>query len=161
MSRALYPGSFDPVHNGHIEIVETSAKLFDSVVVAAMGNPQKGKALFSTDERQEMLVESLGHLQNVSVVVCEGLVVDLAKDQEADFILKGLRGVTDFESELQMARMNHAVTGIDTIFLPSTSADSYIASKYIRDITRFGGDVTHLVPPAVAGRLREMLEARS
>jgi pantetheine-phosphate adenylyltransferase len=155
MAKVLYPGSFDPVHNGHIEIISTASRLFEEVVVAAMRNPQKGKTLFTLEEREAMLIESTEHLPNVSVVMFSSLVVDLAKELGADFIIKGLRGVTDFESELQMAQMNRAVSEVVTVFIPSTSADSYIASKYIRDITRFGGDVTQMVPDAVARAMKE------
>ena len=111
MTRVLYPGSFDPIHNGHLEIIETAAHLFDFVVVAAMRNPQKGQPLFNLDERREMLQDSVAHLDNVTVTMFSSLVVDLARDIQADFIVKGLRAVSDFESELQMAQMNHQVSG--------------------------------------------------
>lgn len=155
MTRVLYPGSFDPLHNGHVEIIEIAAQLFDEVVVAAMRNPQKAEASFGLDDRQAMIVESLAHLPNVEVIMFSGLVVDLARDQRVDLIVKGLRSVADFESEMQMAQMNHAVAGVHTIFLPTASAHSFVASKYIRDIARFGRDVSHLVPPPVAARLKE------
>jgi pantetheine-phosphate adenylyltransferase len=155
VTRVLYPGSFDPVHNGHVEVVSTAARLFDEVIVAAMRNPQKGKPLFDMDERRAMLEESFAHLPNVSVTMFSDLVVDLAHELNADFIVKGLRGVTDFENELQMAQMNRAVADVVTVFIPSTSEDGYIASKYIREISRYGGDVSHMVPAAVARRLKE------
>lgn len=155
MTRVLYPGSFDPIHNGHLEIIATAARLFDEVVVAAMRNPQKGEPLFTLDERREMLDESVAHLPNVRVTMFASLVVDLARDEGADFIVKGLRAVSDFESELQMAQMNHKVAGVDTLFIPSTSGNSFLASKLLREITRFGGDVTSMVPPPVARRLQE------
>ncbi len=157
MVKVLYPGSFDPVHNGHIEICAVASKLFDHVVVAAMRNPQKSSPFFSDEERVEMLSEACAHLENIEIVQFGELVVDLAARLEVDFIVKGLRGVTDFESELQMAQMNKSVSGIETLFLPSTSENSFVASKYIRDITRFGSDCTHLVPDAVAKRLREKM----
>lgn len=155
MTRVLYPGSFDPIHNGHLEIIGTASRLFDEVVVAAMRNPQKGEPLFTLDERREMLHESVAHLSNVRVTMFASLVVDLARDEGADFIVKGLRAVSDFESELQMAQMNHKVAGVDTLFIPSTSGNSFLASKLLREITRFGGDVTSMVPPPVARRLQE------
>lgn len=155
LTKVLYPGSFDPPHNGHLEIITTASRLFDEVVVAAMRNPGKGEPLFGMDDRRAMLEESVAHLPNVSVTMFSELVVDLARKIEADFIVKGLRGVSDFESEFTMAQMNHAVSQIVTVFIPSTSEDSYIASKYIREITHFGGDVTHLVPDPVARRLKE------
>lgn len=155
MTRVLYPGSFDPIHNGHLEIIETASRLFDEVVVAAVRNPQKGAALFDLDERRAMLEESVAHLPNVVVTMFGSLVVDLARDMAADFIVKGLRAVSDFESELQMAQMNHKISGVDTLFIPSASAHSFLASKLIREIARFGGDVTAMVPAPVAKRLEE------
>lgn len=155
MTRVLYPGSFDPVHNGHLEIVETASRLFDHVVVAAMRNPQKGEPLFDLGDRRAMLEESFAHLDNVEVTMFSSLVVDLATDMEIDFIVKGLRAVSDFESELQMAQMNHKISGVDTLFIPSASAHSFLASKLIREIARFGGDVSGMVPRPVAKRLEE------
>jgi pantetheine-phosphate adenylyltransferase len=151
----LYPGSFDPFHNGHRELVETAAYLFDEVIVAAMRNPQKGEPLFSLPERKEMILESLAHLDNVRVVSFASLVVNLAQEMGADFIVKGLRAPSDFESEMTQAQMNLAVSGVHTLFLPTASANAYLASKYIRDIVRFGGDVSALVPEPVAKRLQE------
>jgi pantetheine-phosphate adenylyltransferase len=156
----LYPGSFDPVHNGHLEIVETAARLFDEVVVAAMRNPQKGEPLFSLEEREEMISEVFAHLDNVRVTMFSSLVVDLAREVGADFIVKGLRAVSDFESELQMAQMNHAISGVDTLFIPSASEHSFLASRLIREIARFGGDITSMVPPAVVKRLEHKLDGK-
>jgi pantetheine-phosphate adenylyltransferase len=155
VTKVLYPGSFDPIHNGHVEIVETAARLFDEVVVAAMRNPQKGEPLFSFEDREAMVSETVSHLDNVSVTMFSTLVVDLARQVGADFIVKGLRAVSDFESELQMAQMNHAISGVDTLFIPSASSHSFLASKLIREIARFGGDVASMVPDPVAKRLKE------
>lgn len=157
MTCVLYPGSFDPFHNGHRELVETASYLFDDVVVGAIRNPQKGEGLFSLEERQAMIEDSLVHLSNVRVVSMSKLVVEVAKDVGADVIVKGLRAVSDAESEITQAQMNLAISGIHTIFIPSASASSFLASKLIREIARFGGDVTDMVPPPVARRLREKL----
>jgi pantetheine-phosphate adenylyltransferase len=155
VTTVLYPGSFDPIHNGHVELVETAAYLFDRVIVAAMRNPQKGEPLFSLPEREDMIRESLAHLRNVEVVSFAKLVVDVAKELGADFIVKGLRSTSDFESEMSQAQVNLNVSGVHTLFIPSASASAALASKYIRDIARFGGDVTSMVPKAVAKRLLE------
>jgi len=154
---ALYPGTFDPFHKGHLEIVERAARHFDRLVVAAMRNPQKAEALFTLDERTQMLAESLKHLKNVEIDSFGSLVVDLARKVGATVIVKGLRAVSDFESELQMAQMNHALSGIDTVFFPSLSEHSFVASRLLREVARLGGNVDDMVPDAVAKRLREKL----
>jgi pantetheine-phosphate adenylyltransferase len=151
----LYPGSFDPIHNGHVEIVETASRLFDRVVVAAMRNPSKGEPLFSLEDRQDLIEASLAHLDNVEVTMFSSLVVDLARQVGAHFIVKGLRAVSDFESELQMAQMNRSISGVDTLFIPSASGNSFLASRLIREIARFGGDVSNMVPAPVAALLAE------
>lgn len=155
MTRVLYPGSFDPIHNGHRELVETASFLFDEVVVGAIRNPQKGEGLFTLEERKEMIRESLIHLSNVTVVSLSTLVVEVAKEVEADFIIKGLRAVSDAESEITQAQMNLAISGIHTVFIPSASASSFLASKLIREVARLGGDVSDMVPDPVAKRLKE------
>ena len=154
MRIALIPGSFDPVHNGHLEVIERAARLFDEVVVATLRNPQKSEALFELDERQEMLEESLAHLVNVRIVSVSTLVVNVAHDVGASAIVKGLRAVSDFENELQMAQMNKQLSGVETLFIPTSSAHSFIASRLLREVARFGGDVTSFVPKVVAHRLR-------
>jgi len=155
VTKVLYPGSFDPLHNGHLDIIEVAARHFDEVVVASVRNPQKTGGLFELDDRQAMIIESVAHLANVSVTAFSSLTVDLAKELGCDFIVKGLRVVADFESELMMARMNQAVSGIDTLFIPAGAANSFLASNLLREIARFGGDVTEMVPPPVAKRLLE------
>lgn len=157
MRKVLFPGSFDPIHNGHLEIIETAAQHFDQVVVAAMRNPGKGEPVFSYEERKAMIQESCAHLPNVSVEQFSSLVVDLARQVGADALIKGLRVASDFEHELQQAQMNHAISGIDTFFIPCASSHSFIASNLVRQIARFGGAdrITSMVPPPVAKRLQE------
>ena len=155
MTVALFPGSFDPFHNGHLEVVERAGQLFDKVVVATLRNPQKAEPLFNLDEREEMLRESLGHLDNVEMVSVSTLVVNVARDIGATAIIRGLRAVSDFENELQMAQMNKQLSGVETLFIPTSSAHSFIASRLLREVARFGGDVTAFVPKVVALRLQE------
>jgi pantetheine-phosphate adenylyltransferase len=154
---ALFPGSFDPLHNGHVEIIETAARLFDSVIVAAVRNPQKGEPLFSLADRREMIAESVEHLPNVQVEFFGSLVVDLARQVGADVIVKGLRVASDFEHELQMAQMNEAISELVTVFLPCATSSSFIASSLLREIVRLGGAtrVSSMVPGPVAKRLVE------
>ncbi|HUI03488.1 MAG TPA: pantetheine-phosphate adenylyltransferase [Acidimicrobiales bacterium] len=155
MTVALFPGSFDPFHNGHLEVVERAGQLFDEVVVATLRNPQKAEPLFSLDEREEMLGEALGHLGNVRMVAVATLVVNVARDIGATAIIRGLRAVSDFENELQMAQMNRQLSGIDTLFIPTTSTTSFVSSRLLREVARYGGDVSAFVPKAVAIRLEK------
>ncbi len=155
MRIALIPGSFDPVHNGHLEVIERASRLFDEVVVATLRNPQKSEALFSLEERKEMLDKSLDHLDNVRIVSVSTLVVNVAHDVGASVIIKGLRAVSDFENELQMAQMNKELSGVETLFLPTSSAHSFISSRLLREVARFRGDVNAFVPKVVATRLQE------
>ncbi len=153
MTVGLIPGSFDPFHNGHLEVVERAAHIFDEIVVAAIRNPQKSEALFDLDERREMIAESLAHLKNVRIVSISTLLVNVARDVNATAIVKGLRAVSDFESELQMAQMNRSLSGVETLFIPSSSNHSFIASRLLREVARYGGNVSAFVPKPVAQRL--------
>lgn len=155
MTAVLYPGSFDPVHNGHVEIVETAAQLFDRVVVAALRNPSKDNAMLTLDERKSVLTETFAHLDNVEITTFSSLVVDLAQELETDFIVKGLRAVSDFETELQMAQLNQSISGVHTLFIPSASERSFLASRLIREIAQLGGDVSSMVPEPALRVLRE------
>jgi len=160
---ALIPGSFDPFHNGHLEVVETASRLFDGVIVAAIRNPQKTAPLFDLDERREMIAESVSHLDNVKIEFFASLVVDVARQLGADVLVKGLRVSTDFEYELQQAQMNTAISGIETIFFPCASTSSFIASSLIRDIARFGGAqrLSAMVPEPVYRRLVAKFPAKT
>jgi pantetheine-phosphate adenylyltransferase len=151
----LFPGSFDPFHNGHMEVVERAARLFDEVVVAVLRNPQKSEPLFTLDERREMLEDALVHVPTARIVGVSTLVVNVARDVGAVAIVKGLRAVSDFENELQMAQMNRQLSGVETIFIPTSSTHSFIASKLLREVARFGGDVSSFVPKSVGERLVE------
>ncbi|MGH9293053.1 MAG: pantetheine-phosphate adenylyltransferase [Acidimicrobiales bacterium] len=158
MNIALFPGSFDPFHNGHLEVVERASALFEEVVVALLRNPQKAEPLFDGAEREVMISESTAHLPNVRVVAMSTLVVDLAREIGANVIVRGLRAVSDFEAELQMAQMNRHLSGIETLFLPTGSQHAYIASRLIREVARYGGDVSALVPEPVHRRLKAVSE---
>jgi len=149
----LYPGSFDPFHLGHLDVVEQSVELFGKVVVAVMHNPSKPGGMFTLDERVEMIRESVANLGAVEVVPFAGLAVDAARDASAAFIVKGLRTGGDFEVEQQMAHTNHAVSGVRTVYLPCKPALVSISSRFIREIAHFGGDVSALVPAPVAAQL--------
>ncbi len=151
----LIPGSFDPFHNGHLEVVERAALIFNEIIVAAIRNPQKSEALFDLAERREMIAESLSHLDRVRIVSIDKLLVDVARDEGATAIVKGLRAVSDFESELQMAQMNRSLSGVETLFIPTSSSHSFIASRLLREVARYGGDVSNFVPEPVAKRLAE------
>jgi len=159
VATALCPGSFDPVTNGHLDIIERTSQYFDEVIVAVIRNPQKTEALFTLEEREEMLRELTTHLDNVRVMSFAGLLVDFAKEHGADAIVKGLRAVSDFDYELQMAQMNQRLSGIDTFFISTSPRYSFLASSLVREVARFGGDVSSMVPPAVMKRLADRFEA--
>jgi pantetheine-phosphate adenylyltransferase len=155
VATALCPGSFDPVTNGHLDIIERTARHFDDVIVAVIRNPQKAQSLFTLEERQQMLAEVTSHLSNVSIDFFTGLLVEYAKEHGASAIVKGLRAVSDFDYELQMAQMNQSLAGIDTFFISTSPGYSFLSSSLVREVAKFGGDVSSMVPKVVADRLDE------
>jgi pantetheine-phosphate adenylyltransferase len=160
LATALCPGSFDPVTLGHVDIIERSARHFDEVIVAVIRNPQKTQSLFSLEERQELLKESLSHLDNIRIEFFKGLLVDFAKEHGAEAIVKGLRAVSDFDYELQMAQMNQRLTGIDTFFLSTSPQYSFLSSSLVKEVAKYGGDVSGMVPPLVNERLVELFRSK-
>jgi len=140
---------------GHLDIIERTSRHFDLVIVAVIRNPQKTQSLFSLEERQEMLKEGTTHLSNVRIEFFKGLLVEFAKDHGADAIVKGLRAVSDFDYELQMAQMNQRLTDIDTFFISTRPQYSFLSSSLVREVAKFGGDVSSMVPDHVAKRLSE------
>jgi pantetheine-phosphate adenylyltransferase len=140
-----------------MDVIERVARYFDHVIVAVIQNPSKSN-LFSLEERQEMLTEVTGHMANVSVSYFAGLLVDFAKAKGVDTVVKGLRAVTDFDYELQMAQMNQNLTGIDTFFIATSPSYSFLSSSLVREVAKYGGDVSALVPPGVATRLRQRFQ---
>ncbi len=161
MRTALFPGSFDPLHNGHVDIIDIAARLFDRVVVAAIRNPGKNTQLFTLDERKHQIMEACGAFGNIEVVGMKTLTVDVARDVGADVIVRGLRVAADFEYELQMAQMNKAISGVQTLFIPCGSSNSFIASSLVRQIAQLGGvdRVAEFVPPVVLSALNEKYPA--
>ena len=150
----IYPGSFDPPHNGHVDIVQQAVDIFGDVVVAAMYNPEKHTGMFTLDERLGLLEQVFGKIKNVKVVAFPGLAIDAAAAVSATAIVKGVRNAGDFDIEQQMAQTNFAVSNIRTVYLPSDPALSFISSRFIREIAQYGGDVSSMVPPAVAKELK-------
>ena len=160
MRRAVCPGSFDPVTNGHLDIIGRAADLFDEVVVAVLVNKSK-KSLFTVDERIEMLTEVSATYPNVSVGSFHGLLVDYCRDHDIRAIVKGLRAVTDFDYELQMAQMNQQLSGVDTLFMSTSPEYSFVASSLVKEVATFGGDVGHLLPKTVHRRLLDRIAERA
>ncbi len=161
MPVALYPGSFDPIHLGHLDVIEQALELFGSVVVVTMHNPAKPSGAFSLAERQQMIAESLQGWSNVRVESHPGLAIDAASQFGADVIVKGLRSATDFDVEQQMALTNHRVGGVRTVFVPASPELSFISSRYIREIALYGHDLSSLVPGPVASRLSTLSAQRA
>lgn len=158
MKVAIYPGSFDPITNGHLDIIQRGCKTFDKVIVAVLINIDK-KGLFHIDERVELIKKATAHLKNVEVISFNGLLVDLAKQYNANVILKGLRAVSDFEYELQMALMNSKLDpNIETLFMMTSIQYSYLSSSSVKQVGKFGGDISGLVPGEILDIVRERLK---
>jgi len=154
---AVYPGSFDPVTHGHVDILERSILIFDEVIVAVLENPNK-EPLFSAAERVELIRETLGHNPRVRVDTFNGLTVDYARQVGAVAIVRGLRAISDFENEFQMALMNRRLEpGIHTVFLMTSFSNVFISSSLIKEVCRFGGSIDEFVPPAAASAMRRKL----
>jgi pantetheine-phosphate adenylyltransferase len=156
--RAVCPGSFDPVTNGHLDIVARASELFDAVTVAVLVNQAK-RGMFSVDERVDMLVEVAADYPNVKVDAFEGLLVDFCRTNAISVIVKGLRAVSDFDYELQMAQMNRNLAGVETVFVPTSPEYSFLAASLVKEVASHGGDVSSLVPAHVLERLRERVGA--
>jgi pantetheine-phosphate adenylyltransferase len=156
--RALYPGTFDPPTSGHVDLVERGAKLFDHLTVAILVNPVKNP-LFTVDERVEMLKEATNGIGNVSVATFDGMMVDFARQQGASAVLRGIRAISDYEHEFQMALMNRRLAPeIETVFLQPAGRYSFVSSRMVKEVFSFGGDVSGLVPPNVLKRLRARIK---
>ncbi|CAA9362728.1 MAG: Phosphopantetheine adenylyltransferase [uncultured Nocardioidaceae bacterium] len=159
MRRVVCPGSFDPVTNGHIDIISRASTLFDEVIVAVGVNQSKAR-LFTADERLSMLAEVCDGYDNVRIDSFDGLLTDFCRDRGARAIVKGLRAVSDFDYELQMAQMNSSLAAVETVFVPTSPEYSFLASSLVKEVATFGGDVSRLVPPLVLKRLTERLSGR-
>jgi pantetheine-phosphate adenylyltransferase len=156
--RAVCPGSFDPVTNGHLDIIGRAAQLYDELTVAVFVNQAKS-SVFTVDERRAMLEEVTAQYGNVRIDSFHGLVVDYCRDHGIAVIVKGLRAVSDFDYELQMAQMNRGLAGVDTLFMPTNPEYSFLASSLVKEIAKWGGDVSTLVPPNVLKRLLDRTSA--
>lgn len=156
MRRVVCPGSFDPVTNGHLDIIGRASHLYDEVVIAVLINVSK-KGFFDVDERMEMLREVTGTYGNVRVEAFHGLIVDFCRDRDISVIVKGLRAVSDFDYELQMAQMNHRLAGVETMFMTTNPLYSFLSSSLVKEIASYGGDVSGVVPTLVRERLAARL----
>ncbi|MER6333319.1 pantetheine-phosphate adenylyltransferase [Streptomyces sp. NPDC001034] len=156
MRRAVCPGSFDPITNGHLDIIARASRLYDEVYVAVMINQSK-KGLFDVEERIELIREVTSEYANVRVESHHGLLVDFCKQRDIPAIVKGLRAVSDFDYELQMAQMNNGLTGVETLFVPTNPTYSFLSSSLVKEVAAWGGDVSHLVPPQVLAALKRRL----
>ncbi|MER7707306.1 pantetheine-phosphate adenylyltransferase [Kitasatospora sp. NPDC097605] len=159
MRRAVCPGSFDPITNGHLDIIERASKLYDVVHVVVAVNRNK-QGMFSTEERIALIEETTAQYGNLVVESYQGLLVDYCRERQIPAIIKGLRAVSDFDYELQMAQMNHGLTGVETLFVPTSPTYSFLSSTLVKEVASYGGDVSHLLPEVVHRRLVERIAER-
>ena len=158
MRRAVCPGSFDPVTLGHLDIVERASKIYDEVIVAVLVNKKKS-SLYTVDERMELLSQVTAEYGNVTVDSFHGLLVDYCRSNQVPVIVKGLRAISDFDYELQMAQMNHGLAGVETMFMTTNPLYSFLSSSLVKEVATYGGDVSALVPPLVHVSLTDRLAA--
>ena len=159
--KAIYPGTFDPLTNGHLDLIARGAKIVDELVVAILRNSEKGTPLFSVAERLEMITEAVAPMKNVSVTTFDGLLVEFARKEGAKAVLRGIRAISDYEYEFQMAMMNRKLDPeLETLFMMPAEKYTYVSSRLIKGVFRLGGDVTALVPPMVVERLKAKGEGR-
>jgi pantetheine-phosphate adenylyltransferase len=160
MRRAVSSGTYDPVHNGHLDIVSRAADVFDELIILVAVNKNK-KTLFTVEERVDMIREVTGHLPNVRVDSWHGLLVDYCRANDVKVVVKGLRAVSDFDYELQMAQMNHQLSEVETLFMPTNPVHSFMSSSLIKEVATYQGDVAHLLPELVHDRLIARLAERA
>ena len=159
--KAIYPGTFDPLTNGHLDLIARGSKIVDELVVAILRNSEKGVPLFSVPEREEMIFEATREFGNVSVATFDGLLVDFARAQGAKAVLRGIRAISDYEYEFQMAMMNRKLDPeLETLFMMPAEKYTYVSSRLIKGVFQLGGDVTALVPPLVVERLKAKVPSR-
>lgn len=155
---AVCPGSFDPITMGHLDIVRRAATRFDRVIVAVLENPRK-EAVFSVDERMDLIRRTTSELDNISIDRFQGLLVDFCRERDVGIIVKGLRAVSDFEYELQMAQMNQRMGGVETLFMPTSPEWSYLSSSLVKEVARYGGPLDGVVPELVEQGLRDKMSS--
>ena len=159
--KAIYPGTFDPLTNGHMDLVARGSKIVDHLVVAILRNSEKGAPLFTVPERVEMITEAIRGFENVSVATFDGLLVDFARQQGAKAVLRGIRAISDYEYEFQMAMMNRKLDPeLETLFMMPAEKYTYVSSRLIKGVFQLGGDVSALVPPLVMERLKAKVPSR-
>jgi pantetheine-phosphate adenylyltransferase len=159
LRRAVCPGSFDPITNGHLDIIARASRLYDVVHVTVMINKSK-QGMFTVEERIALIEEVTAEFGNIQVEAFHGLLVDFCKERDIPAIVKGLRAVSDFDYELQMAQMNNGLSGVETLFIPTSPTYSFLSSSLVKEVAQWGGDISHLVPPRVLTALNDKLGQR-